>query len=804
MLLDDVRSAARSVSRAKTLTAILLITLGIGTGANTAVFSVVDALLFRAPSGIAEPERLVSIFTSQYDASPYGPSSLRDVRSVAAGASAFVAVAAFDDHLRTNVRLDNFVQFSRVAAVSEQFFSALALAPHTGRLPSPREIAEDAAVAVVSFDLWHSLRRSDVSGTWLSLKGREYLVVGVAPAGFRGLHALRPTDVWVPLAPASSSRGDRRLRVVARLHEGRTIESANGQLAVVARQLADTFPESNRGTRVDADVPRRLTAIAYSPLDPGSRAQTSVIAAVVAGAVVLLLVSACLNAGTLLLSRGFARRRELAVKMALGAARRRLMRQLLIESLIVAVGGAALGLLFASWTMSVIPSLFSPDHAALLDTTVRPAVMLVAVLAACVAGALFGVAPAFHATSAPAGLALRADSAGISVAHGGTVLRSILVGVQLMVSTVLLLATALLIGSLRGALNRDATFPARNIAIASLEHPGRFQDQVRGVRFHEEALQRLASMPPVTKVGWTSVPPLVSSAGRAFQIQAGVGGLTDAVELELMVVSGDYFAVSGVELVEGRLFDASDHALSDPVAVVDEHLARRYFGARATGHFLVDADGVRSRIVGVVKPRRYRALQDVSRTTVYYPLKQHYQAQGHWLIQTRGEVAPHLLEIDRLLRRVDDRVEIQRVIPLDQHLDAALAVERLTTTLVGLCGTLALAMAVLGAYGVMSDAVRRRTREIGLRVALGAAPRQVAHVVLKDLVLVLAAGLASGVGVALIARRMVLMYVAGVPAFDLATLLSAPGILAAIVCLAAVFPLRRALAVSAATALRAE
>ena len=804
MFFHDIRSAVRSVSRAKALTAVLLVSLGIGTGANAAVFSVVDALLFRAPAGIADASRLAAIHTSQYDGSPFGPSSLPDFESIPQSVSAFMSLAAVDDTVRTNVRIGDYVQFTRVSAVSAQFFVTLGFAPELGRVPSPAELRDNFQVAFISHEVWQAAGRPALDALTVMVRGLRYRVVGVGPERFRGLYAARFSDVWIPLADRAPRRGERRLGVIARLRNGGSLDEANAQLFALSQSLAAAFPETNLGTQLDAEAPRRLAAIPYSPLDPEGRAQAAVIAAIVTGAVVLLLVSACLNAGTLLLSRGFARRRELAVKMALGAPRPRLVRQLLLESLLVALGGAALGLLFAEWTMSVIPSLFSPEQAAMLDTSLRPSLMLLTVLAGCVAGALFGIAPAFHATSGSAALALRADAGSVSGPEGGALLRSTLVGIQLAVSTVLLLSTALLIGSLRFALNADATFPSTNIAIVSLEHPGRFTNQVRGLGYHRTALASLRKLPEVENVGWTSVAPLLQAARRDdFRIQAGAA-LTESVELDVTVISGDYFAAAGIELVEGRTFTPADGALSDPVAIVDERLARRYFGPIAAGHHLVAGDGVTYKIVGVVRPKKYRALQDASRTTIYYPIFQHYQAQGHLLIQMRGDAAPHLAALERLLTRIDDQVAIQKVSTLERHLNDALSVERLTTTLVGLCGVLALAMAVLGAYGVMNDAVQRRTREIGLRVALGAAGHQVARVVLKDVLVVLIAGLGSGIALSILLRRLVGLSIGQLPAFDVTTLTSAPAVLTLIVALAAIFPLRRALRVSASVALRTE
>lgn len=630
--------------------------------------------------------------------------------------------------------------------------------------------------------------------------------MGVTPPGFRGLQAGRLSDVWIPLTPPSvePGRGDRRLAVIGRVRPGATIAQADGELQRLSEELASQFPSTNRGTQAQPEEARRISALEYSPLQPEARTQASIIAAVVVGAVALLLVSACVNAGNLLLSRGFARRRELAVKMALGATRKRLVRQLLTESLLTSLGGAALGLLFANWTMSVVPTLFSPDHAAMLDTSLQPALIVATVAIALVAGALFGVAPAFHATSSPASTALRADSGGISEQQGGRTLRAVLVAAQVALSTVLLLAAGLLITSLRAVLDADRSFPARNVAVVAMENPGKFGDPLRGIAFQRTLAEALRKTPGVHTVGWATDAPLIASTRNEFRIEAGAADVTDAVELDVNVVSPAYFEALGIQLVEGRLFEAGDQALTAPVVVVDELLARRYFGAAAAGQHMIDADGTRCRIVGVVRSRKFRTLQESPRATVYYPVTQRYVPQGNLFVVTRGEATPLVQALPALMTGIDGGVTITRVTTLDKHLSEALAIDRLTTTLVGVCGVVALLMAVIGVYGVMNDAVQRRTREIGLRVALGAASSQVAKLVFLEAFYVSIMGLLAGTLLALLAGLIVGVFVSGLPGWDITTLGAPPALLALIAALAAVFPLRRALSVSAAIALRAE
>ena len=806
MLSDDIRSAVRSVSRARTLTTVLLISLGLGTGANAAVYGVVHALLFRAPAGMADASGLASIYTTQYDGRKFGPSSWSDVLSVSEGMSSFETLAAMDDRTVANVRVGEYLRATRVAAVSSDFFVAIRMRPHAGRLLHAGDATAAQPTAVISFSLWGSAGRPDISSLVISILGRDHQVVGVAPALFRGVHAGRFTDVWVPLQADAigRSRGDRRLSVFGRLRGGRTFESADTELSQLSEVLAERFPSTNRGTQAQPQTSRRISTIPYSPLEPESRQQISLIAGIVIAAVVLLLVSACVNAGNLLLSRGFARRRQLAVKMALGATRGRLVRQLLTESLLISLGGAALGLLFAAWTSTVIPSLFSPDHAALLDTRIQPGLILATVAIACLAGGLFGVAPAFHATSSPPSLALRADSGAIADEQAGRSLRAVLVAAQVALSTVLMLGAGLLITGLREVLNADRAFPARNVAVVDLENPGRFIDTVRGLRFHRTLVETLLKTPDVHTVGWSSVAPLITATRNEFRIQAGAAEVTDAVELEVNVVTRGYFSALGVSLVEGRLFDDRDQVLTTPVAIVDEQLARRYFGAIAVGQHLLNARGDRLEIIGVVRRGKFRTLQESPRPTVYYPLAQNYVAQGNLFVVVRGDATPMVAALPGIMRRIDDGVAVKRVMRLDEHLAEALAIDRLTSTLVAVCGLIALALAVIGVYGVMNDAVQRRTREIGLRVALGAGRSLVARLVFREAFYVSMSGLVTGTLLFLLVSRLVGVFISGLPGWSVTTLGAPPALLAVIIAVAAILPLRRALSVSAAIALRAE
>ena len=803
MILEDVRAAARSVLRARGLTFVLLLSLGLGTGANAAVYSVVNALLFRPPQGVTDAVRLISIHTTQFDGSPYGASSWNDFLSIRTEVPTLQAVAAYDDRTTGNVRLGECVRLVRSAAVTVDFFSTLGMGAAAGRLLDPSDWRPQSPAAVISASLWDECGRPSLNEATVGIGAEAYRVVGVTPERFRGLQGDRLTDVWILLKDEEAGgRGDRRLSLIARVRNGHTPDEVNQQLDRLSTTLAERFPVTNKGLQGDPERPRRMQAVAYSPLQPEARRRGEALAAIIGGAVVLLLVSACCNAGTLLLSRGFARRRELAVKMALGASRARLFRQVLYESLFIALAAAAAGLLLAWWTLQAIPSLFSPEHAALLDTRLPPVLILVALVIATVAGFAFGIPPAVHATSSGAATVLRGDAGAVAGDRGGRWLRASIVGAQLTVSTVLLLAAGLLVLGVRAALDAEPGFPAREVVVVTLENPGRFIDPLRGIAFQRALVGSLKARDDVAAVGWAGVAPLIAPPEDTFRIAAGAADVSDAVSLDVNVVSASYFAALGMQVIEGRGFSEHDRALTEPVVIVGELLARRFFGSSATQQHLIDASGERLRIVGVVREPRYRALQSAARPTVYYPVTQRYQAQGNLLIVSRGEVATVLEALPRIIRSIDREANVQRLTTMDRHLSEALAIDRLTTVLVAVCGALALFMAVVGVYGVMSDAVGRRTREIGLRVALGAARLQIARMVFAEAMLVSLIGIAAGFVVAIAGRQAVAAFAAAGPAWDAASVALPLGLLAIVVAVAAIGPLRRALSVSAAVALR--
>jgi putative ABC transport system permease protein len=809
---NDLRYALRTLARGKMTTAVIMLSLALGTGANATLFSVMDALLFRPPAGVVSARQLAWVFTSQYTGAPHGLTSYPDFLSMQQSAGAFATLAAFDDSALESVRWGDAGQRLRVVSVSREFFPALGMELQAGGvgglLPaaSASPDAQPQPRAIISDGLWTLMGRpGDVVGHELTIGETAYAIAGVAPRGFGGLQLGRTCDVWIPFSRSAyeSARGDRHLSVIGRLRDGRSLHEAELELAALAERLSTLHPDTNRGTRSDPDEPRRLTAARYSRLDVSARSQVLLISTVMMGSTGLLLLSACVNAGSLLLSRSAARRRELAVKLALGASRTVLVRQVVLESLAVSTGGAALGLLFARWTAGLLPAFFTPEEAALLDTHLDATTVMVTVALSCLAGAVFALGPARHALAKVDVQVLRNDSGAIAERSGSAV-RGAVVVFQVALSTVLLIASGLMLRALNVALEGDLGPGGRGIAIAFMRMPGALQgDVARGITFHVAAADTARKLPGAEAAGWVSVLPVGRSTSQVFRLQARPD-LLERLEVDVNVASAGYFQAMRIPLIEGRLFNAGDGGLSRPVIIVNDMLARRYFGPDAVGHRLQDEHGIDYEIVGVVRSGKYRTLQEAPEPMVYFPLSQRDQMYMHLVVRTLNSGQAAAAAIPGTLASIDRGVDISRITTFAEHLAEALTLDRILTTVVGGCGIAALALAMIGVYGVVGDAVRRRTREIGLRVALGAPSLRILQLVFSEGLPLSAAGSAAGVIAALLLSRILRSFVHDIPPVDLISLAIVPIALLFVVVGAAALPVRRALRVSPTIALRAE
>jgi predicted permease len=806
VLLQDVRYALRALGRSRGFTFAALLTLALGTGANAAVFSFVNALLLRPAAVVRDPGMLYSVFTSDFSSGPYGATSFPDFLSMRDDSPAFASAAAFREGAAV-LRDGEAVERLRVMEVSGEFFDVLGLRPAHGRLLGQADVAAGAPAAIViGHTLWQRVYGSNPSavGRVVTLDGQPATIIGIAPPRFDGLNLGGVFEAWRPLPERVGEprlRGTRGLSVIARLPEGTNMATAQARLDGLAASLAREYPDTNMGTLQDPKRPRAMTLVRHSRLHPSVRGTVAMLGAVLMSAVGLVLLVACANVASLLLSRATARSREIATRLALGASRSRLLRQLLTESLIIGGVGGGLGMLFALWTADVLPSFVPAEQARLLDTHVDARVLAFTAGLSLLAGFLFGLAPALHALRPEAQAALRSDGARTSDGGAGFV-RGALVLVQVALTFVLIVSSGLLVQSVTNALSADLGIGTRNALTAAVEIPGTTLGAEQGAVYLAQALERVRAVPGIESASYVRSLPLAGAGRRGFTLEGYQPRPGEDTELNLNVVEHQYFETLRVPIVDGRTFNAGDAAGAAPVAIVNDVLAQRYFGGRAVGRRLRDARGADMEIVGVVRTGKHRSIHELPLPVVYYPLAQSYIPRLSLVARTSGDPAAHAEHVRRTLQETHRSLAVFRVMTLSDHLAEALGAERLTASLMTAAGALALTLAIVGVYGVIAYGVVRRRREIGVRVALGARPFDVVRLVVSDGLRVTLIGIAVGTVAALGATRLLASQLFGVGARDLATFVASALILAAIAVLAAWAPAQRAVLLDPATVLR--
>ena len=771
-VLLDLRYALRVLAQTPLLTAALIGSLGIGVGANAAVFNFISALLLRPPAALDDPGSLAIVRTLRSETGDRGPASHADLTALR-GSGAFEAVAAFDDSLVTTVTYDGTMRQRRVAAVTADLFRTLGMDASQGRLLE----RGDTGVAVISHQLWEIVGRPDVTrdNATITIQGVPLPIVGVAPHRFRGLHTGRATDVW-RLLPEPATEADRRAR----------------HLAVIAR----TDDHEAAGARLGGG----FRVMPYAFMEPDRAAETGLLAAVLSGAIALVLICACVNAASLLLSRGNARRRDLAVKLALGANRSQLLRQLLLESGVVGIAGGCAGLLFAFWTATIVPSMFAPEHAEMLDARLSAGIILVTLIGSTLLGIGLGVLPALYGTAPVTALDLRGDAGAIAQTGMASRLQTALVVTQIALSTVLLVSALLLHRSLSEALEGDLGAVARNVAVATISEPPMSFEPVSGQRDFAQILGQVLASRRVLTAGFAAVLPVGSPTRGAFTIETAPG-VTERIEADTNIVSPAYFETMRTPVMEGRGFDGGDAGSARAVAIINDVAMRRFFDGSALGRTLAGTDGNAITIVGVVQSGRFRTMQESPAPMVYRPLAQTYLSRMYLVMRLRTPPSPDdYRELGPALRA--GRMQLVRVGSLDQHFAEAMVLDRFVTTLVSACGLMALVLAITGADSLMLDSVRRRTREIGLRIALGASAARISGSIVAFGVGLTAAGVAAGLAVTLAVDQIARMFVFGLPRTDAVTMGAVAGTLLAVVLMASVIPVFRAVRVNPTIALR--
>ena len=803
-LLQDLRYAIRSFAKAPGFTALALFTVALGIGVNATVFSFVNALLLRPAPVVRDPGTLVSVFTSDFSSGLYGSSSYPDYLSIKEQASAFEGLAAFTEGA-ANMAVGNALYRVRTSAVSAEYFGLLGVSPTLGRPIAATDATPDAPpVAVIGHSLWQRAFGGSPSavGAQAVLDGRSVTVVGIAPPRFSGLNLGAAIEVWTPLPVAgAANRGNRGLELVGRIRGRSGLRQAQAELDGIATRLATAYPDSNRGTLRQPNDPRPIAVTPHTRLHPRFRGEVAMVGATLMAAVILVLLIACANVAGLLLSRATARGREIAVRLALGARRSRIVRQMLTESLLLGCAGGALGLLVALWTADVLPSYFPAEVAGMLDARIDATVVLFTAAAAALSGVASGLAPALHGVRASAANALAASASRAGESSRAVTMRSVLVAAQIAVASVLLVSAGLLARSLVNAMTADPGFSTRQAMLSSIELPSTMT-RAQGLAYYDALLTEVRTIPGVERVSLARIMPVAGGSRRMFAVPGYVPRQGEDMELQINTVHRDYFPTMGMPAVQGRLFEPAD-AADAPVVVVNDVLAHRYFSGQAVGRRILSGK-TELEIIGVVAVQRRSGLQDLPEPVVFYQLGRDFMTRAYLVARTAGDPRTYAEVIRRRAAAVDRGVAVFRTITLEDHLAEAVAANRLTVALVMTCGFMAFVLAAVGVYGIVSYAVARRTREIGIRIALGARPGQVLALLAREGGLVILAGIVAGIVMAAASTRLLTSMLYGISATDPATFLIVPAAIAVIALIASCIPAARALGINPVAALRHE
>ncbi len=808
---QDARYALRALRRAPGFATISVTTLAVGIGATTAVFGVMNGLLLR-PLEYREPDRIVQLLSYDADGSGRGTISAPDYYDWMRQSSVFEAGALYDEYSPT-LLMDGSVRKLDAASVGAGFFDVLGLRPAVGRFFLPDEDAGGANRVVLSWGLWRDAFGGDagVAGRVINLSGFPYTVVGVAPrmeepglsgAGFGAPQLWRSTPQYF----RRSERGSHSFTAIARLRTGVSREAAEASLAAIESRLAETFPREDTGRRVRA-------ALLTEQIVGGVRGVLWMLLA----AVGLVLLASCANVTNLLLFRAAARRREIAMRTALGASRCRVVRQLMVESLLLALLGAAGGLAIAALSTRWLVSLAAGELPRAQSVGMDYRVLTFALVVACGSAFVFGLLPAWHT----ARVDLRAALGGghDTASRGQGRVRRAVVAAQVAMAVVVMLGAGVLGRSLLRLAAVDPGIVVRQVLALRIDPPADPYDpstaagETATLGLYDRLTERLGALPGVQAVGMTDLLPMSGSFdGNGFTVvgrPAPAPGHTPSEETR--AVSPGYFRAMGIRLISGRLLEPSDNGAdtSENVVVVNEAFVRRYFpgGGAVDAHLQIfDADPP-PRIVGVVGDVAQFALDQATEPVIYVPQSQApvWKQDEPWIVlRTTTDPASLAAAVRAVIHEVEPRTPVYATQTMKAVVDATLARPRFRTLLLLSFAGVAFLLAAIGVYGMLAYAVSAQMRELGVRMAMGADGRRIfAHVIgegLKPVLLGVAIGLIAGFGVV----RLLRGFLFGVGAADPVTFLGVPLALATVALIAATGPALRAVRLSPTTVLRGE
>jgi predicted permease len=812
-LFQDIRFSIRQLRKSPGFAITVVLTLALGIGATTGIFSLVNAVLLR-PLPFPEPGRIMNLQHESRRTGTVAPQSLSypDFFDWRSQNRSFSAIAAYHDNTSTLTNAGT-AQILEGQIVSADFFRLLGVHPALGRDFLPADENPGQNVVMLSHQLWQSTfsSRPDIAGQTITLDGRSYTVAGVMPESFSFPIQNPAPQLWTSLSahavdpdgdtPATQSRGEHLLDIIGRLKPGVTPDQAGADLSRIDRNMAAQYPETNKFYTA-ALVKPELEAL-IGDARPALR--------ILFAAVSFVLLIACANVAGLLLARASRRRAEIALRAALGASRAEIVRQVLVESLLLSFLGGALGLGLSTVFLQGIPRFVPKDLPRLDSIGVDSTVLAFTLIASVLTGLLFGVVPALRMSRLDPSLALRDGARSVTAGRGQHRLHSTLVIAETALGLVLLIVSGLFIRSFVRVLSVDPGFDRHNVLTADLSYPSGKGYATKVAQFYDQLMPQLAALPGVKSVaaGWP-LPFSGSNIGVSFDIEGRPSATGEKPGANLRIITPNYFNTLRIPLLHGRDFAATDSGPATPVVIVDQSFANKFFpGENPIGKHIKPgiSDGVHPEvmreIIAVVGDVKQGSLtrKDI-RPTYYLPLAQCGVTAATLVLRTGGDPTALTTPLRTLIASINHDIPLYHIHTLDDLLSNSASAPRFTTLLLSSFAVMALLLSAIGLYAVLSYMVAQRTNEMGLRMALGARRGDVLALILRRGLTLSATGLVIGLVASAVLTRFLSSQIYGVHAFDPVTYISVTGLIMAISLLASAAPAWRAARVDPMKTLR--
>jgi predicted permease len=760
--LQDLRFGLRILRRSPGFSVLAILCLTLGIGANAAVFSWVEGILFRPYPAVSHQERLLALGGTERGEAGGTPLSWPDFADLQRSSTLFDTLFV-SKITGTTLSIGDRAERTTGSIVSANYFDAIGVHPILGRGFEPGEDTGRNAhpVAVISYQLWQGRFKGDpqIIGKTQRLNGVVHTIVGVAPEGFYGTFVGWAMHFWVPASMEEifesggyklEDRGARWIEAYGRLKPGVTREQAQEETSAVAKRLEADYPDTNRGRSM------QLWPLWQTPFNNARTLLPTL--EIMLGVVFFVLLIACANVGNLLLVRSFARRHEMTVRLAIGASRGRLLKQLLTEGVILSAFGAAGGLLVAYWCRHALVVLF-PARGGVsmhLPGEIDWRVLAVSAGVCVIATLVVGLVPAMQSSKIDLAGALKSDSAGVVGSRGRAWVRSGLVVVQVSLSFVLLVGAGLLLQSLQRIRNSSPGFSTHGVLSTAVDVVSAGYDAQRTKNFQDELMERVKALPGVESAVFARATPL--GYGSYSESPIAVDGYQAPPEeqptVEYNEVGPDYFVTMGIPLVSGREFTRGDDEKAALVAVVNETMAARYWRGKDPIGERVQVKGRWMRVVGVAKDSKYRSVRETPKPFFYVPWRQNFSVGGGLYVRTPLSPETMATALAREVHALDGNLAPYEMITMQEQVDRSTSPQKVAVTLVGVLGGLALLLAAIGLYGVMSYAVSQSARELGLRMALGADASNVWRLVMSRGLSLIAVGVLIGAVAALGLTRL--------------------------------------------------